>query len=431
MRIHKKNLFASGVLVLLFLLVISPVFCTAASYSVRWEIEMETNSPRGFSVDVDDNLHFSYWNSDETENYFSKVSKEGIELFDKIISPKPNYITYLIDDFGEYYFIDIDEPINPWFSIMGKEFTISKYSNELVYYSTIRVNLSSYFEGNSTGHLYYIDSECIYFAIWEYQTDYYDLDSIQLAKYNTVGEKLWNRTLDLNPTYNPYRPVFGFCKNSYGNIYVENDGVLYYLDDEDGTDIWQHTIVIDEPTIQIDEPPYLIAFKENVLIVYLTLGQRVFLKFCYVDGNFDWELVIEPETNNRVFTSGSIAIEGDFLGITTLEEEFVYDEGEKTSIIHLHLLNSAKEVLYEERIEFTDEVAVSSDILRYIKILPTSEGHFYRYELMRDRENDKVENTIQYCIPRTNFITGYTLIISISSISILVLLIAYRRKISK
>ena len=123
MRIHKKNLFASGVICLLFLLVISPEFCKAAAYSVQWEIELETNSPRSFSVDVDDNLHFSYWNSDESENYFSKVSKEGLELFDKTPNPQPSFNTYLIDDFGKYFFVSIEEMINTWSGLLGKEFT--------------------------------------------------------------------------------------------------------------------------------------------------------------------------------------------------------------------------------------------------------------------------------------------------------------------
>ncbi len=423
MRIHKKNLFASGVLVLLFLLVISPVFCTAASYSVRWEIELEKFSLNGLSVDVDDNLYLSYLNSDEIEIYFSKVSKEGTEIFDKTLNPEPSNYRYRMDDFGKYYFIDTEE----------ETFTISQYSNELIFISTYNINLSSYFEGEFFGDLYYVDSDCIYFAILEYQGEYdslnTELDRIQLAKFSTTGEKLWNRTIALNPD----GTIFGFCKNSYGNIYVENEGVLYYLDDENGEEIWQKMIRIDDPTISLIslESKYLIAFKENVLLVVITYCSKLFMKLCKVDGNFDWELTIEAETPNRGLDGYSIAIENGFLGFTTLEDDFVSDTGEKTSIINLHLLNSAKEVLYEERIEFTDEVAVSSDILRYIKILPTSEGHFYRYELMRDRENDKVENTIQYCIPRTNFITGYTLIISISSISILVLLVAYRRKISK
>lgn len=436
MKIHKINLFVYGVLLFLFLLIISPVFCTAAVYSVRWDIELE-NSPRGFSVDVDDNLHFSYWNSDGTKYYFSKISKEGLEFFDKALIPQPSFNTYLIDDFGKYFFVSIEKKINTWSGYLGKEFTISHYSADLIYISTFNVNLSSCFEGEFLGNLKYVDSDCIYFAILEYQGEYdelsTELDCIQLAKFSTTGEKLWNRTIALNPD----SAIFSFCKNSYGNVYVENEGVLYYIDDENGTDIWQQTIVIDDPTISLIslESKYLMAFKENALLVVITSGLKLFMKLCKVDGNFDWELKLETETNNQVFNGRSIVIEDDFLGITTLEEDLVYDEGEKTNektnIFHFHLLNSAKEVLYEERIEITDEVVASSDILRGIIILPTSEGHFYRYEFMRDRENDIIKNTIQYCIPKTNFIPGYTFIISLSSISILVLLVINRRKISK
>ncbi|MCG3224995.1 MAG: hypothetical protein H7647_11050, partial [Candidatus Heimdallarchaeota archaeon] len=209
--------------------------------------------------------------------------------------------------------------------------------------------------------------------------------------------------------------------------------VLYYLDDENGTYIWQNTIVIDDPTISLNsvESKHLIAFKENTLLVVMTIGLRLFMKFCKVDGTFDWELKLETEETYLVFTGITIAIEDDFLGITSLVEDFDSDEGEKSSIFHLHLLNSAKEVLYEERIEITDESDTGWDVLRRIKIFPTSEGHFYRYDLTRDSVNDIVESTIQYCIPRTNFITGYTLLISLSSISILVLLVVYRRKTSK
>ena len=421
MRTNKKNLFASGVLILFFLVIISPMFCNAAAYSVRWDMELGENSLRNLSVDIDDNLYYSFRDYDEGTTYFSKVSKEGWELYNKTLNSEPNFYSYRIDDYGNHFFVFIDEIIIPEHAVLGREFTILKYTNDLILNSTIKVNLSSYFEGEFLGNLYYVDSDCIYFAIWEYQTEYTDLDSIQLAKFSTAGERLWNRTI----AYNPKRTIFGFCKNSYGNIYVENEDVLFYIDDENGEEIWQKVNLMDDP--------YLMAFKEHVLMVDFTPDGRLVLKLCDVSESIAWELFIQKENVNGYFLIQNAAINDEYLGISVVEVYYDSDKQEKTNIFYLKMLSITKEILYEEeitmKIDEADNIVVDND--RCIKILPTSEGHFYLNEFVRDRANDIVENTIKYCIPKTNFIPGYTFIITLSSISIFVLAIIIRRRTSK
>ncbi|MCG3225091.1 MAG: hypothetical protein H7647_11530, partial [Candidatus Heimdallarchaeota archaeon] len=127
------------------------------------------------------------------------------------------------------------------------------------------------------------------------------------------------------------------------------------------------------------------------------------------------------------------AINDEYLGISVVEVYYDSDKQEKTNIFYLKMLSITKEILYEEeitmKIDEADNIVVDND--RCIKILPTSEGHFYLNEFVRDRANDIVENTIKYCIPKTNFIPGYTFIITLSSISIFVLAIIIRRRTSK
>ena len=256
-----KKLFGIMVPILLFLLL--STMCRAASLSIEWKMDFENKTIGGFSVDDNNNLYYSYWNDDAEENYYSKVTQEGQIKYNKTASPKPDSSIYWIDDSGNFFFLKIEDKI-PESDYLGKVFTFSKYDNNLTYESTSIVNLTSCFQNNFTANLYHVDDESVYFAIWEYQTDYSDLDRLQLAKFGMSGELKWNRTVATNPD----RTIFGFCKNSFGNIYVENNSVLYYIDDETGIDIWQREITIIDPTIS-SEDQALVAFQENVLLLSL------------------------------------------------------------------------------------------------------------------------------------------------------------------
>jgi hypothetical protein len=314
------------------------------------------------------------------------------------------------------FFVSIDKQIFTGDNVLGREFTIVKYTNEMILDSIFHINLSSYFEGNLVGNLRYVDSDCVYIDIREYQTELTDLDSLQLAKFNTQGERLWNRTIALNPD----RKFFSFCKNNLENVYVEHEGVLYYLDGENGSELWKKEIILDDPG--------LIAFEENVLMVKFTQDRNLALNLFNVNQYIEWEYIIQKTMTDSYFEIQNIYIKELSIGVSLKELKFDSAKEIMTNIFHLKILNAAKDVLYEEEIKRMDNVETHADIFRNIKICPTSDGNFYLYEFMKDRVNDFVKNTIQYCIPRANLIPGYTLTTALTSVSFLVLAIIIRRK---
>ncbi len=323
---------------------------------------------------------------------------------------EPSLYSYFVEDSVNYFFVS---------TVLGREFTIVKYTNELILDSMFHINLSSYFEGNLVGNLRYVGSDCVYVDIREYQTELTDLDSLQLAKFNTQGERLWNRTIALNPDRN----FFSFCKNNLENVYLEHEGTLYYLDGEDGSELWKKEIILDDPG--------LVAFEENVLMVKFTQDGNLALYLVNVNQNIEWEYIIQKTMIDSYFEIQNVYIKDLSIGVSLKELKFDSAKEIMTNIFHLKILNATKDVLYEEEIERMDNVETHVDISRSIKIYPTSDGNFYLYELMKDRINDFVKNTIQYCIPRANFSSGFTIFTSLTSVSILVLFVIYRRRTSK
>ncbi len=420
MKINKKSLFTIGILVFFSFSIISPVFCKAtAAHDVIWDLEQDNYLLKNFYVDEDDNFYFSYKNTDENQFYFTKISDEGVNYYTKNLDSEPSFYSYFVDDSISYFFVSIDKQIFPGDNVLGREFTIVKYTNELILDSIFHINLSSYFEGNLVGNLRYVDSDCVYIDIREYQTELTDLDSLQLAKFNTQGERLWNRTIALNPD----RKFFSFCKNNLENVYVEHEGVLYYFNGEDGSELWKKEIILDDPG--------LIAFEENVLMVKYTQDGNLALYLVNVNQNIEWEYIIQKTMTDSYFEIQNVYIKDLSIGVSLKELKFDSAKETMTNIFHLKILNATKDVLYEEKIERMDNVETHADIFRNIKIYPTSDGNFYLYELMKDRVNDFAKNTIQYCIPRANFSSGFTIFASLTSVSILVLLVIYRRRTSK
>ena len=429
-EINKGTVVVFGISVLFSLVIISPAFIKADTFRVQWDMNIETNSLLSFTVDADNNLYFSFYNPSEHDYVYSKVSEDGLVHYDKTLSPKPNYNFSRIDNYGNRYFIYVEEKVYVY-SIYGKEFTITKFTDDLVYASTSFVNLSIYFEGNFTGYLYYVDSDCAYFAILEYQSDVDILLSIQLVKFTITGEKLWNRTI----TSDPCRNNFDFCKNANGNIFIGYDGILYYLVDENGAVIWQQTIIIEEPTIEYYDQE-LMAYQENVMLVAWTIDGKLFLKLWTLDNSTGWELVYTAESTSTqpTFHSSSCVVEGDYLGIVTREHIYDVDDKELTSIYHLRLLNEEKEVLYTERVEIVEIVDVDEtgfEINRKMKLYPTNDGNFYLYEFLYYKANDEDESTIKYCIPNPGFTPGYTFAITFTSVSILNLAVVIRKRMLK
>ncbi len=425
MKNYKKNVFSFGVLVLIFLISTVPIFSQAVSYNVIWDMEVESDSLSSLSVDVDNNAYYSYWDSEISTYSFAKVTDDGLVLYDKPVIPEPESYMRRIDDNGNYFFISVNE--QPYDNtVLGKEFTFTKYTSDLNYVSTSRVNLSNYFTGNFTGNLYYVDSDCTYFAIWEYQDEVHDLDSIQLAKFSVTGVKLWNRTIATTPD----STVFGFCKNSLGNIYVSDEGIIYYLDDDNGQIIWQKLIILDNSQYTIDSY-HLTAFQENVLLVSVTLGQNLLLKLWNLDNSTGWELVVERDEIYHSFAISSVVVEGEYLGIVTYESSYVQEDQELTNIFKLKLLNMTKGVLYEEKIEYVYEIENPYDISRKMRLYPTSDGHFYLYECFKDEVNSIDESSIKFCIPRPNFSSGYTLLVTFAGFSALILAVIIRKRMVK
>jgi len=418
-----KKLFGIIVPILLFLL-LSPV-CQAASLSIEWKIGFENKTIGGFSVDNNNNIYYSYWNDEVEEFYYSKVTQEGQIEYNKTPSPKPDSFAYRIDDSGNFFFVKIEDKISES-NNLGKIFEFSKYDNDLTYESTSLENLSSYFQDNFTANLYHVEDESAYFAIWEYQTEYNDLDRLQLAKFGMSGELKWNRTVATNPN----RTIFGFCKNSLGNIYVENNDVLYYIDDETGLNIWQREITIIDPTIS-SEDQTLVTFQENVLLVDFILDGRLFLKLCMLDNSMGWEMTIGPESISNFLTIMSLVVEDEYLALSVKEESFDFDKKEKITTFQLHLLNISKDVFYRDTVEFKDDDETGVDVRRNMGIYPTNDGNFYLYESYEDRGNEIKESTIKYCLPKFNTISGYTISIILTSFAFLFLAAVIRRKIRK
>ena len=418
-----KKLFRIIVPITLFLLL--STVCQAASLSIEWEIGFEGKTIGRISVDNNNNLYYSYWNDDAEEYCCSKVTQEGQIEYNKTPSPKPDSFTYWIDDSGNFFFVKIEDKIEES-DYLGKVFTFSKYNNNLSYESTSIVNLTSYFQNNFTANLYHVDDEGAYFAIWEYQTDYSDLDRLQLAKFGMSGELKWNRTVATNPD----RTIFGFCKNSFGNIYVENNGILYYIDDETGINIWQREITIIDNTIS-SEDQTLVAFQENVLLVDFVPDGRLFLKLCMLDNSVGWEMTIGAESSSNFLTIMSLVVEDEYLAISVKEESFDFDKKEKITTFQLQLLNITKDVFYKDTIEVKYEDETGVDIRRTMKIYPTNDGNFYLYESMVDRVNEIEESIIKYCLPKTSIISGYSISIAFTSFAFLFLVVVTRRKIKK
>lgn len=418
-----KKLFGIIVPILLFLLL--STVCQAASLSIEWKMDFENKTIGGFSVDNNNNIYYSYWNDNAEEYYYSKVTQEGQIEYNKTASPKPDSSTYWIDDSGNFFFVEIKDKISES-NYLGKVFTFSKYDCNLTYESTSIVNLTSYFQNNFTANLYHVNDESAYFAIWEYQTEYNDLDRLLLAKFEISGELEWNRTVAINPD----RTIFGFCKNSIGNIYVENNDVLYYIDDETGINIWQREIIINDPTIS-SEDQALVAFQENVLLVDFVLDGRLFLKLCMLDNSVGWEMTIGAESISNFLTIMSLVVEDEYLAISVKEGSFDFDKKEKITTFQLQLLNISKDVFYKDTVEFKDDDETGGDIWRAMKVYPTNDGNFYLYESYEDRVNEIKESTIKYCLPKFNSISGYTIPIVFTSFAFLYLAVVIRRKIRK
>lgn len=431
MKLYKRNVFAFGTLSLILLISLVPMSCEAASYFEEWSLDLETDSFSGACVDNENNLYYSYWNDVVREPYFTKIDEDGKMLYDKPPTPDPACHFYDTDDFGNYYFIDIQEQYSSYYSL-GKGFIIKKYTSDLIYESTSTVNLSVYFEGNFTGQLCYVDSNYVYAAILEYQSDIYDLNCLQLAKFDDAGTKLWNITISTNPSLSFFGSVghFGFCRTDSGIVYVASEGFLYNLDDEDGEDIWEKQIILDNAQYTI-ESYYLIAYQENVLMVARTLSSVPLFKLWGQDDASKWEIVLDREEVYRQFYVSSISVEGEYLGIVTIEYTFDSEEEELTNIFNLLLLNVSAGVICTERIEYIEEASNQLIIQRHMQMYPTNDGHFYLFEYFSDTSTEILDITLKYCIPKPKFTSGYTIPISLFSMSILVLAVTLRRRRTK
>ena len=431
MKLHKRNVFAFGTLSLILLISFVPMSCEAASYFEEWGLDLETDSFSAAFVDNENNLYYSYWNDVVGEPYLTKIDEDGMMLYDKPPTPDPACHFYDTDDFGNYYFIDVLEQYSSYYSL-GKGFAIKKYTSNLIYESTSTVNLSVYFEGNFTGQLYYVDSNCVYATILEYQSDIYDLTGVQLVKFDDAGTKLWNISVSTNPSLSFFGSAeyFEFCRTDNGEVYVTSEGFLYNLDDEDGEVIWEKQIILDNAQYTL-ESYYLIAFQENVLMVAQTLGSAYLLKLWGQDGASKWEIVLNLEEVYRQFYVSSISVEGGYLGILTREYSFDYEEEEQTNIFNLLLLNVTAGVICTERIEYIEEASAYLIIQRHMQMYTTNDGHFYLFEYFSDTSTETLDITLKYCIPKPKFTSGYTMPISLLSMSILVIAVTLRRRRTK